>query len=164
MKLVSFERPDGTHGVGALTSDGAGVIDLGERMRLGEGGLRELFERPDGIDRARELVDRVQGEAAAGDEPLAGMRFDIPVRQPEKILCIGVNYAERNEEYKDGSAAPAYPSVFPRFARSFVGHERPLLRPPGRVSTRSPAPRTSSSCEGCWAPACARVESASVRS
>ncbi len=130
MKLLSFERSDGTHGVGALTADGAGVIDLGERMRLGEGGLRELLERPDGLERAGELVASAQGEASAGDEPLAGLRFDPPVRQPEKILCIGVNYAERNEEYKDGSAAPAYPSVFPRFARSFVGHERPLQRPP----------------------------------
>jgi 2-keto-4-pentenoate hydratase/2-oxohepta-3-ene-1,7-dioic acid hydratase in catechol pathway len=131
MKLLSFERHDGTHGVGAVSADGAGVIDLGERMRLGEGGLRELLERPDGLDRARELVER--GQADAGDEPLAGLRFDIPVRQPEKILCIGVNYAERNEEYKDGTAAPAYPSVFPRFARSFVGHERPLQRPPESV-------------------------------
>ena len=130
MKLLSFERSDGTHGVGALTADGAGVIDLGERMALGEGGLRELLERPDGTERARELVERAQGDAAAGDEPLADLRFDIPVRHPEKILCIGVNYAERNEEYKDGSAAPAYPSVFPRFTRSFVGHERPLQRPP----------------------------------
>ncbi len=128
MKLLSFERHDGTHGAGAVSADGTGVIDLGERMRLGEGGLRELLERPDGLDRARELVERAQADA--GDEPLAGLRFHIPVRQPEKILCIGVNYAERNEEYKDGTAAPAYPSVFPRFARSFVGHERPLQRPP----------------------------------
>lgn len=130
MKLLSYERRDGTTGVGAVTADGTGVIDLGERMRLGDTGLRELLERPDGIEQARDIVAAEEGRAAPGDEPLAGLLYDIPVRQPEKILCIGVNYAERNEEYKDGSAAPAYPSVFPRFARSFVGHERPLLRPP----------------------------------
>jgi 5-carboxymethyl-2-hydroxymuconate isomerase len=134
MKLISFERRNGGHGVGALAGNGQGVIDLGRRMELGQAGLRGLLENPDGIARARALVEQVDGKAAtAGDEALADLRFDIPVPAPEKILCIGVNYAERNEEYKDGSAAPAYPSVFPRFARSFVGHGRPLQRPPESV-------------------------------
>jgi len=42
---------------------------------------------------------------------------------------VGVNYPDRNEEYKDGQAAPSNPSLFPRFARSFVGHRVPLTRP-----------------------------------
>ena len=54
----------------------------------------------------------------------------IPVPDPEKILCVGVNFPDRNAEYKDGSAAPQYMSLFPRFARSFTGHDRPLIRPP----------------------------------
>ena len=41
---------------------------------------------------------------------------------PEKILCIGVNYANRNEEYKDNSDLPKYPSMFFRTPGSFVGH------------------------------------------
>jgi 2-keto-4-pentenoate hydratase/2-oxohepta-3-ene-1,7-dioic acid hydratase in catechol pathway len=52
-----------------------------------------------------------------------------PVPQPEKIICIGVNYPDRNAEYKDGSDAPKYPSMFMRTARSFVGHNTPLVRP-----------------------------------
>jgi len=52
-----------------------------------------------------------------------------PITDPEKIICIGVNYGKRNEEYKDGSELPKYPSVFPRFPGSFVGHDQPLLRP-----------------------------------
>ena len=55
-----------------------------------------------------------------------------PVPAPEKIWCIGVNYAERNDEYKDGSRAPKYPSLFCRAPGSFVGHEQPIERP--RVS------------------------------
>jgi 2-keto-4-pentenoate hydratase/2-oxohepta-3-ene-1,7-dioic acid hydratase in catechol pathway len=58
------------------------------------------------------------------------VRFLPPVPFPEKIICVGVNYADRNEEYKDGSSAPKYPSVFPRFPGSFVGHGNPLMRPP----------------------------------
>lgn len=55
--------------------------------------------------------------------------WDLPIPDPEKIICVGVNYPDRNAEYKDGSDAPKYMSLFPRFARSFVGHEVPLTRP-----------------------------------
>ncbi|MGB0848213.1 MAG: fumarylacetoacetate hydrolase family protein [Thiolinea sp.] len=53
-----------------------------------------------------------------------------PIGSPEKIACIGVNYANRNAEYKDGSAAPSFPSVFMRTPDSFTGHNAPLIRPP----------------------------------
>ncbi len=53
-----------------------------------------------------------------------------PITAPEKIFCIGVNYANRNAEYKDGSEAPKNPSVFIRFPDSFTGHQQPLIRPP----------------------------------
>ena len=55
--------------------------------------------------------------------------FDIPIPAPEKIICVGVNFPNRNAEYKDGKEAPANMSLFVRFARSFVGHETPLTRP-----------------------------------
>lgn len=47
-----------------------------------------------------------------------------------RILCVGVNFPDRNAEYKDGSDAPKHMSLFPRFASGFTGHERPLIRPP----------------------------------
>ena len=56
--------------------------------------------------------------------------YEIPVPDPEKIICVGVNFPDRNAEYKDGSAQPSHMSLFPRFARSFTGHGRPLIRPP----------------------------------
>src|ERR1700755_937108 len=52
-----------------------------------------------------------------------------PIPAPEKIICIGVNYPDRNAEYKDGQDAPKYPSMFMRSPRSFVGHDTPLVRP-----------------------------------
>ncbi len=56
--------------------------------------------------------------------------YDMPIPDPEKIICVGVNYPDRNAEYKDGQAAPPNMSLFPRFARSFTGAGRSLIRPP----------------------------------
>ena len=54
----------------------------------------------------------------------------IPVANPEKIICVGVNFPDRNAEYKDGQEAPPNMSLFIRFPRSFTGHDQPLIRPP----------------------------------
>ncbi len=62
--------------------------------------------------------------------PMGSFRWDIPVPDPEKIICVGVNFPDRNAEYKDGQEAPPNMSLFIRFPRSFVGHETPLTRPP----------------------------------
>ncbi|MDQ2095037.1 fumarylacetoacetate hydrolase family protein [Rhodalgimonas zhirmunskyi] len=56
--------------------------------------------------------------------------YAIPVPDPEKIICVGVNFPDRNAEYKDGQEAPPNMSLFIRFPRSFTGAEQPLIRPP----------------------------------
>ncbi len=71
---------------------------------------------------------------AAKDKPVthrAGS-FDylIPVPNPEKIICVGVNFPDRNAEYKDGQEAPPNPSLFIRFPRSFVAADQAVIRPP----------------------------------
>jgi 2-keto-4-pentenoate hydratase/2-oxohepta-3-ene-1,7-dioic acid hydratase in catechol pathway len=71
---------------------------------------------------------------AAKDHPVShpngSFRFDIPIANPEKIICVGVNFPDRNAEYKDGQDAPPNMSLFIRFPRSFTGHDQPLIRPP----------------------------------
>lgn len=57
-------------------------------------------------------------------------RYDMVLPNARRILCVGVNFPDRNAEYKDGSEQPAYMSLFPRFASGFTGHDRPLIRPP----------------------------------
>ncbi len=117
MKLLSFEAA-GKRRFGAVAGDG--IVDL-----TGESGsLREAL--------AANALGRLR-ETAAARKPqfaLAEVTFLTPIPVPEKIICVGVNYGNRNEEYKDGSAPPKYPSVFPRFPGSFVGHRAHLLRPP----------------------------------
>lgn len=118
MKLMSFEHR-GEARFGAVA--GEGVIDLTAR---GFATFRGALEAG-ALAQIGELVARTRADLA-----LAEVGFLIPIPDPEKIICVGVNYGNRNAEYKDGSDLPKYPSIFPRFARSFTGHGRTLLRPP----------------------------------
>ncbi|WP_108859831.1 fumarylacetoacetate hydrolase family protein [Ruegeria sp. Alg231-54] len=70
-------------------------------------------------------------EASAGRE-VTHKKFTYEMVMPDvrRILCVGVNFPDRNAEYKDGSKQPKYMSLFPRFASGFTGHDRPLIRPP----------------------------------
>ncbi len=56
--------------------------------------------------------------------------YEMVLPNAPRILCVGVNFPDRNAEYKDGSDAPKYMSLFPRFASGFTGHGRNLVRPP----------------------------------
>ncbi|WP_420012334.1 fumarylacetoacetate hydrolase family protein [Tateyamaria sp.] len=58
------------------------------------------------------------------------VQFEMVLPNAPRILCVGVNFPDRNAEYKDGSEQPKYMSLFPRFASGFTGHNRPLIRPP----------------------------------
>jgi 5-carboxymethyl-2-hydroxymuconate isomerase len=73
-------------------------------------------------------------KSIAEESPIAYAENDIhylpPIISGQKIVCIGVNYAERNAEYKDNSDMPKYPSVFLRYLDSFVGHNQNVVRPP----------------------------------
>lgn len=119
--LFSFIRK-GERGYGVARDDG--VVDLSARFgdrwptllhAIADAALPDLF-----------------GEAQrhAADFPLDAVQFDIPVPGAEKIICVGVNFPDRNAEYKDGQEAPKNMSLFVRFARSFVGHGESILRPP----------------------------------
>ncbi|WP_370231950.1 fumarylacetoacetate hydrolase family protein [Cognatishimia sp.] len=84
------------------------------------------------------LLDVIQAgaldqlEAAAAGKAVTHTDFDYEMVMPNapRILCVGVNFPDRNAEYKDGTAQPKYMSLFPRFASGFTGHGRPLIRPP----------------------------------
>lgn len=114
MRLITFNGDR----VGA--TDGGAVWDL--TARAGAASVRNLIQG-----------DLAAAERAAGGE--ADFRFDqitleLPLPDPSKILCVGVNYMNRNAEYRDGSAAPEYPSLFMRSALSFSPHGAAIFRPP----------------------------------
>jgi 2-keto-4-pentenoate hydratase/2-oxohepta-3-ene-1,7-dioic acid hydratase in catechol pathway len=120
-KFVSFSTAKGP-GYGLVTAKG--VIDLSARHGHVWPTLREVIEAG--------ALGRLADEASTLEPDLAisDIRYEIPIPAPEKIICVGVNFPDRNAEYKDGQAAPANPSLFIRFPRSFTGHEQALVRPP----------------------------------
>lgn len=120
-RFLSFSI-NGRRGYG-LAVEG-GVVDLSARHGSEWPTLREVIETGSLVTLANE------SQSLKADYSLDEIRFDIPVPTPEKLICVGVNFPDRNEEYKDGQAAPANPSLFIRFPRSFTGHGQPLMRPP----------------------------------
>ncbi|WP_138421508.1 fumarylacetoacetate hydrolase family protein [Maritimibacter alexandrii] len=118
-RIAAF-RADGTTRYGVVTDEG--LIDLTDVA--GYADLQAVV-----VDGALEkVIALAEGRTPthAADE----VEFLIPIARPEKILCVGVNFPDRNAEYKDGSAQPKHMSLFPRFPRSFTGHGQPLIRPP----------------------------------
>ena len=100
-----------------------GVVDLSARFGKDYPTLREAIA-------AGALTKLAEdGARRAPDHPLEAITWLPPIPAPEKIICIGVNYPDRNAEYKDSSDAPKYPSMFMRTPRSFVGHDTPIVRP-----------------------------------
>jgi 2-keto-4-pentenoate hydratase/2-oxohepta-3-ene-1,7-dioic acid hydratase in catechol pathway len=121
MRFVSFAVGDYTS-FGVVKGDA--VVDLGSSLGTRcptFGALLRAGELP----RAIEL-----GAARAPSVPLGSIRYLPTIPDPEKIICIGINYGNRNEEYKDGAEAPKYPSVFMRTPGSLVGHLEPIWNPP----------------------------------
>src|SRR4029077_7005486 len=121
-----------TYSIGGATRYGAvtdnGLVDLSTRFAQQYPTLREAI--------AAGALARLADDAAgrSPDHALDAITWQPPIPAPEKIICIGVNYPDRNAEYKDGQDAPKYPSMFLRTPRSFVGHLTPLVRP--RASTQ----------------------------
>ena len=134
MKLISFEQPHGRSGRGQFLGRSswgavigedanAAVIDLG--ARLTDAPTLKAALAPTLLAQAAELV-----RTSKPDHALADLKLLKPVPDAEKIICVGVNYAERNDEYNDASAAPKFPSLFMRTPDSLVAHGDNLLRPP----------------------------------
>jgi 2-keto-4-pentenoate hydratase/2-oxohepta-3-ene-1,7-dioic acid hydratase in catechol pathway len=107
MRLVSYRSGRG---------DRAGVL-LGDRVldawdALGGGGesVRELLT----ADRLRELADAVGGAAAA----LTGVELLPPVPDPDKIVCIGLNYGAHAAEA--GMDPPESPTIFGKYRNALA--------------------------------------------
>jgi 2-keto-4-pentenoate hydratase/2-oxohepta-3-ene-1,7-dioic acid hydratase in catechol pathway len=120
MRLVSYKSAL-DHGVRI------GAIEDGQLMDLSEGlgvtSMRSLLDQAK-VGAAEQLAD--SGDARV----VSDYQLDIPVPDPGRIFCIGVNYGNRNAEYRDGSDAPKNPSIFMRGPLSFVPHGRPVVIPP----------------------------------
>ena len=146
MKLVRYSTHGSTPRLGSL---------VGDQIRcLGETYHRYLTAR--GVARAGELAHALfppstrrflEAGAAAGDalvamdeavrdgrlqwvsHHLSQIRLHAPIHDPEKFLCIGLNYLDHAEETK--SALPKEPPLFAKFPTSIVDAHAPIVRPKG---------------------------------
>jgi len=119
MKLASYKLR-GRESFGAVVGDG--VVDLNARLKPRFSSVLDLL-RGGGFDLARDILRGVRP-----DFSLTEVELLPPVRAPEKILCIGINYVNRNADYGD-QEVPQYPSMFYRAPNSLVGHGQPIVRP-----------------------------------
>ncbi len=119
MRLASYNIR-GRPSYGAVIGDG--IVDL--RLRFGG-------RHPSLVDLLRAHALHEAGAAVLGVRPdftLSDVELLPPLIAPEKILCIGINYTNRNADYDDPNI-PKYPSMFYRAPGSLVAHGKPLVRP-----------------------------------
>jgi 2-keto-4-pentenoate hydratase/2-oxohepta-3-ene-1,7-dioic acid hydratase in catechol pathway len=118
MRLASYALR-GRPSFGAVAGDG--IIDLRPRLHRFQS-LSEVF-RAKALDQAKAASDGVRP-----DVPLTEVELLPPLAAPEKILCIGINYANRGQDY-NVTNNPKYPSMFYRAPNSLVGSGQHLVRP-----------------------------------
>jgi 2-keto-4-pentenoate hydratase/2-oxohepta-3-ene-1,7-dioic acid hydratase in catechol pathway len=121
VKFISFEK-SGVAGYGAVIGDR--VVDLSKSFSDRYADMRAVLE----ADALPELQKAAEG--STGDYDLADVTLLRPVTNPRMTICVGVNYANRNAEYKDGSKEASFPSLFMRTPQSLVAHGEDIHRPP----------------------------------
>src|SRR6201990_2142845 len=111
MRLVTYDAGDG--GRAGMVVDGR-VVDawatLGEPHR---GSLKELIEH----GRIDDLHARI-GDTGAPSHPLSAVTLLPPIPDPEKIVCIGLNYAKHAEEGRLDK--PTTPIMFGKWRNALV--------------------------------------------
>ncbi len=122
MKLASYIA-NGQPAFGVVAGDG--VITMNSRLGGKYATLRDAL--------ADYAIDEIRDAAlgATPDQELAGLKFLPAIPNPEKILCVGINYKSHAAE--QGGEAPKLPNIFTRFVNTLVPHEGEMIRP--KVST-----------------------------
>jgi 2-keto-4-pentenoate hydratase/2-oxohepta-3-ene-1,7-dioic acid hydratase in catechol pathway len=104
MKLITFDAGNGPR-AGVLTENG--VLDAGRSS------LRELI--------AEGLVDGLAARLGAGGgeaTPIDQVKLLPPIPDPDKIICIGLNYRSHAEEFD--LELPKAPTIFAKFRNSLA--------------------------------------------
>ena len=115
MRILSYVLPDGPESYGLAQGDT--LRDAGAALRGKARDLRAFLAT------GGDLAAEAKGETLAA----ADVTFLPPVPNPDKIICIGLNYMTHIRE--TGRDAPKHPAIFIRFPGSIVGHEAAMIRP-----------------------------------
>lgn len=116
MKLASFTYKN-MESFGVVTDDG--VIDLKKRLNNKYKDLKTYLEN-NGAEKITIDIDKT-------DYSLDQIEFLPVISNPDKIICVGLNYHEHVKEVgRDKSEEPV---IFLRVANSQTGHQNDLLLP-----------------------------------
>ena len=120
MRLVSIHTEEGPAAAVLLGEDLVPVSALGAPATT----VRGLLAALDG-----EGLRELQGRAEQADmrTALADARLHAPVTDPQKIVCLGLNYRDHAEE--TGQEIPAAPMWFAKFANSLIGSGQDIVLP-----------------------------------
>jgi 2-keto-4-pentenoate hydratase/2-oxohepta-3-ene-1,7-dioic acid hydratase in catechol pathway len=118
MKLVSF-RHAGQDSFGVVVNEG--VVDLAPYASDIGSTLKEALVR-----NSLAAIATIAGDAKAS---LAWAELELlpVVPDPDKILCVGINYLAHLKE--TGRDRPDRPTIFTRFADSQTAHNAAIVRP-----------------------------------
>jgi 2-keto-4-pentenoate hydratase/2-oxohepta-3-ene-1,7-dioic acid hydratase in catechol pathway len=127
VRLVTFDAGDGSR-AGVVEDDR--VVDawalLGEPHR---GSLRELIAS----GRVDELRSRL-GDTGAPSHPRPSVQLLAPIPDPDKIVCIGLNYRKHAEETGvDPASLPDIPTVFGKYPNALVPDGATVRVPTGKT-------------------------------
>jgi 2-keto-4-pentenoate hydratase/2-oxohepta-3-ene-1,7-dioic acid hydratase in catechol pathway len=112
MRLVSFHGPDGVR-LGVDTD--RGVVDVAAAAPDAPATMRELIAAgPTALEQVRQAVGTVTDAV-----PLEQLRLAPAVPDPEKIICVGLNY--RKHAAEGGMPVPDQPIYFAKFRNSLAG-------------------------------------------
>ncbi|MCO6457686.1 MAG: fumarylacetoacetate hydrolase family protein [Pirellulaceae bacterium] len=119
MRLLSYQAADGPRTAVQLRDD---LVDLNQADPRLPRGMRQLLEM--GAD-GRQRVAQLSGNSGRLDP--AGVRRLAPVPDPQKVICIGLNYADHAAE--SGAEIPAEPVVFCKFPTAVAAPGEPIRLP-----------------------------------
>ena len=125
MRLVTYDAGDGGR-AGVIEDDRA--VDawalLGEPHR---GSLRELIA----AGRVDDLRSRL-GDTGAPSHPLSAVKLLAPIPDPDKIICIGLNYRKHAAEI-GVTELPELPTVFAKFRNALVADGATVKAPTAKT-------------------------------
>jgi 2-keto-4-pentenoate hydratase/2-oxohepta-3-ene-1,7-dioic acid hydratase in catechol pathway len=119
MKLATFEQ-NGRQSYGVVDSEK--IIDMGPSIGGQYPDLRSILA----ADALGAVID-AQEAGGSGEYALDDVRLLPPIGNPDKIICVGLNYESHRKE--TGRPVVEYPTLFTRFANTQIGHGAPIHAP-----------------------------------
>lgn len=120
MKLVTYQSPTGPRVAGVRDDD---YVDLNRADSSVPASLKELIAQgPAGLQRAAAALAKGQ------PFPAASVKLLAPIPDPQKVICVGLNYADHAKE--SGVAPPEEPVFFNKFPTAVAAHGDTIVLPP----------------------------------